>query len=100
MKTGAQLRDAGITLVGNHNEDWLLKSTFKFTFWLEFVAPKEFTIEDFRIYAAANGLPEPSHPNAWGALSRRHRNLIKQVGYTQSQRPLAHSRLTRTYQKA
>ena len=100
MSTGTQLRDQGITLVEKSNEDWLLKSTFKFHYWLKFVAPNEFTIEDFRVYAHDDGLDEPNHPNAWGALSRRHRNLIKQVGYTQSQRPLAHSRLTRTYQRA
>jgi hypothetical protein len=100
MTTGAQLRDAGITLVGNNNEDWLIRSSTYFYYWLKFVAPKEFTIEDFRIYAADKGLPEPSHPNAWGAIPRRHKTLIKHVGFTQSQRYLAHSRLTRTYQKA
>lgn len=100
MSTGTELRDQGITLVEKSNEEWLLKSAYKFIYWLEFVALKEFTIEDFRIYAADNGLPEPSHPNAWGSLTKRHRNLIKQVGYTQSVRPLAHSRLTRTYERA
>jgi hypothetical protein len=100
MSTGTELRDAGIALVGKSNESWLLSSSTYFYYWLKFVAPEEFTIEDFRMYAAGNGLPEPHHPNAWGALSRRHRTLIKPVGYTQSQRPLAHSRLTRTYQKA
>ena len=100
MSTGAQLRDQGITLVLENSADWALVSQVNFTFWLEHVAPHEFSIEDFRIYAAANGMPEPHHVNAWGALSKRFKHLIRPVGYTQSQRPLAHSRLTRTYQRA
>jgi hypothetical protein len=100
MSTGAQLRDQGITLVLDNAADWALVSQVNFTFWLEHAAPAEFTIEDFRIYAANNGMPEPHHPNAWGAMSKRFKKLIKPIGYTQSQRPLAHSRLTRTYQRA
>jgi hypothetical protein len=97
---GDQLRDQGITLVLDNAGDWALVSQVNFSFWLEHVAAHTFSIEDFRIYAAANGMPEPHHPNAWGAISKRFKHLIKTVGYTQSLRPLAHSRLTRTYQRA
>ena len=100
MSSGEQLRDQGITLVLDNAADWALVSQVNFTFWLEHVAPTEFSIEDFRIYAAKNGMPEPHHPNAWGAMSKRFSHLIQPVGYTQSQRPAAHSRLTRTYKRA
>ena len=100
MSTGDQLRDLGITQVLNNNADWAFVSQVKFSFWLKHVAPPEFTIEDFRIFAEANGMPEPTHVNAWGGISKRFKKLIKPVGYTQSVRPLAHARLTRTYQRA
>tara|TARA_R110000764_G_scaffold14411_3_gene41143 strand:- start:222 stop:524 length:303 start_codon:yes stop_codon:yes gene_type:complete len=100
MSTGAQLRDLGIAQVLKHDDDWAMVSTVKFSFWLEHIAPVEFCIEDFRTYAESTGMPMPHHPNAWGAISKRFKKLIRTVGYTQSQRPSAHSRLTRTYQRA
>ncbi len=100
MSTGKELRDEGIALVLDNAADWALVSQVNFTFWLEHVAPPVFSIEDFRIYAAKHGMPEPHHPNAWGALSKRFSKLIKPIGYTQSRRPSAHSRLTRIYERA
>jgi len=99
MMRGDQLRDQGIGQVMLNAADWSLISDVAFRFWLTHVAPKEFTIEDFRLYAEKNDMPQPHHPNAWGGLTKRFAHLIEQVGYTQSRRPSAHSRLTRTYKK-
>ncbi len=100
MSTGAQLRDHGIAQVLKHHDNWAMVSTLKFSFWLEHIAPIEFCIEDFRTYAESTGMRMTNPPNAWGAISKGFKKLIRTVGYTHSQRPSAHARLPRTYQRA
>lgn len=56
--------------------------------------PREISSEDVRAILRENGIGEPHHPNAWGALMRKlamTRNL-RIVGYVKSSLPSAHSR--------
>tara|TARA_R110000868_G_scaffold2810_3_gene19440 strand:- start:116 stop:424 length:309 start_codon:yes stop_codon:yes gene_type:complete len=97
--TGATLRDAGTDLVLSNLQDWVLISDVNFRFWLSHVAAAEFALEDFRQYAEGQGMAQPHHPNAWGAICKRFSHLIEPIGVQLSKRPMAHSRLTRTYRK-
>ena len=99
MSAGADLRDAGIDQVLDNAEAWAEEVGRAFHWWLETQAPEVFAIEDFRSCAESHGLPQPHHVNAWGGLAKRFGHLIEPVGYTQSQRPSAHARLTRTYKR-
>lgn len=98
--SGTELRDAGIAQVMIGAEDWRSEVQLAFDFWLDNFAPTTFSLEQFREFAEANGLPEPHHPNAWGGLAKKVAHRIKPVGFTTSVRPQAHARVTRTYQRA
>lgn len=100
MQTGAALRDAGIELVLENAEQWASEIEVAFNWWLEHVAPAEFTLEQFRMFVEAHDMPPPHHPNAWGGLAKKFANRITPIGYTTSTRPQAHARLTRTYRRA
>lgn len=100
MATGAALRDQGIELVMDNAADWASEIQVAFNWWLDNVAPDEFTLEKFRMFVEANDMPPPHHPNAWGGLAKKFADRIKPVGYTTSARPKAHARLTRTYRRA
>lgn len=58
---------------------------------------REFTAEEFRIWAVAGGCPQPHHHNAWGALlcTMRRQGVIE---ITDRQRPMqtvrSHARRT------
>ena len=59
-----------------------------------------FAIEDFRVWALANGLPPPRSNNAFGSLPRiaTARLLIRWTGQTRKARSLAtHAHPVRTY---
>jgi hypothetical protein len=96
---GALLRDAGIDRVMENARLWADEAQAAFAYWLTHCATEEFSLEQFRTWAQANGLSEPHHANAWGGFSQRVKHLITPVGYTQSKRVSAHARLTRTYRK-
>jgi hypothetical protein len=96
---GASLRDAGIARVMETARPWADEAQAAFAHWLTHCATEEFSLEQFRAWAEANGLPQPHHPNAWGGLTKKLAPYITPVGFTQSTRTAAHARLTRTYRK-
>lgn len=51
-----------------------------------------FTANEVRAAAQNCGLPEPSHPNAWGGalMSASKRKLVKRVGYRRSEGAARH----------
>ena len=99
MSTGAALRDAGTAQVVENAGAWADEVGLAFRWWLNTEAPEEFALEDFRACVERYGIGQPHHVNAWGGLAKRFGHLIEPVGYTQSQRPSAHARLTRTYRR-
>lgn len=99
MTSGAALRDDGIDQVLDNTGAWLGSVTRAFHWWLETQAPEVFALEDFRTCVEGYGIEKPHHVNAWGGLAKRFAHMIEPVGYTQSQRPSAHARLTRTYKR-
>lgn len=100
MDTGESLRDAGIEQVMANAATWGHEISVAFNWWLDNVAPAEFTLEDFRMFVEAHDMPPPHHPNAWGGLAKRFADRITPIGFTTSVRPQAHARVTRTYRRA
>lgn len=74
---GERLKDEGIALVGDNNADWLGNALRL----VELHAPigEEFMAEIFKLIP---GIGSPTHPNAWGALTRlaRHQKIIFPTG--------------------
>lgn len=100
MTSGAALRDEGIEVVMENAAEWADEVEVAFNWWLEHIAPAEFTLEQFRMFVEAHDMPPPHHPNAWGGLAKKFANRITPIGYSNSARPSAHARLTRTYRRA
>lgn len=99
MNTGAALRDAGISAVMSNAQAWADEVEHGWRHWLQWQAPDTFTLEQFRVWVTPY-IGEPHHPNAWGALAKRFASDIVATGFTTSERPQAHARLTRTYRRA
>jgi len=95
--TGLERKDRGIALVVAHNPDWaqwvrrIILSLSK--------ARDTFTVEDVRKEAKAIGVPEPKHPNAWGAAlsSAAGADHIEACGYRKNAIPSAHARVVRVW---
>lgn len=66
VKTGAVLRDSGIAKVKANNEQWMVDAMAILRDWK---APVEVTAENIRLVVASK-IGEPTHPHAWGALTR------------------------------
>ena len=97
---GKSLKEAGIKLVLDHAEEWKDQAELAFDWWLESVAQQQFTMEDFRTFCEEIELPQPHHPNAWGAFTKKVQNRLFPVGFIESKRPAAHCRVVRMYQRA
>jgi len=92
---GERLRDAGIARVSANNDSWMESALAK----IERLDFDEATGEDFRMLLE---LPEPKHPNAWGALTRTaiSRGLIIPTGHwVKMKDPRSHARMTPLYRK-
>lgn len=100
METGAAMRDAGISVVMENAAEWADEIEVAFNWWLNNLAPAEFSLEQFRMFVEAHDMPPPHHPNAWGGLAKKFADRITPVGFTTSVRPSAHARLTRTYRRS
>lgn len=88
---GEKLRDEGIDRAVKHAErvepDWALNA-------LDYVRANafgEFTAEDIRLEAEANGIPNPPHERAWGGVfvKARTEGFIKPTGHF---RPAKHQK--------
>jgi hypothetical protein len=97
---GRSLKDAGIKLVLDHSSEWQEQADLAFDWWIQSVAPEKFTIDDFRDFCEEIELPQPHHPNAWGAFGRRIQKRLHPVGFIESKRPSAHARIIRMYERA
>jgi len=106
IETGAELRDAGMKRVIEHNADWAFLASTMLDQELNCLPVGTlFTGEDLHLILADRGLEEPMHVNAWaaaiGAKVRRWLRTgdIEQAGATTANRPAAHGRLIRRYRK-
>ena len=67
--TAEAKKQAGISSV--LQSDWTASAEACFRRFLVRIGDKDFTSDMFRQFAETDGLPDPHHPNAWGALSNR-----------------------------
>ena len=76
-------RDRGAGLAEDHaGATWNERAIEIALSFLKASGPEGALFEDIRSYASLLGLPEPPHPNAWGAvaLSMSKRKLIVKTG--------------------
>ena len=73
-------KEEGINLIASHNGDWESAALIDLLIFLFNNGPAY--IEDWRADYLARGLPGPSHPNGWGALTSRaaFKKLVKKTG--------------------
>jgi len=106
MTSGVQARDMGEALVlSNQSLAWKARyGVLAARFLREQRVNSTFTGEALRLYCKEYGLGEPSHPNAWGAVSggmiRSWSRLgrIKVVGIQKAQDRRSHARLYPLYE--
>ena len=87
-----RLRDDGITRAVENaerkNENWTENA-------VQFIVlfPKnQFMTEEVRTWAHKNGLPDPPHARAWGAVinEAKKRGLVNHIGFRNVSNPKAH----------
>jgi len=100
--TGQQLKEKGLKLVRENNENWMDDCVDFTTRWFIINGPSDFTGEDIR-----NGceyyVGQPKHPNAWGALINTliKRKIIVPTGeHRQMKDRSSHARSTPVYKSA
>lgn len=103
MDDGIVDRDLGMTKVRQSNKEWMRRAILLCSEWrLQALAQdqeSDFLPESLRTLIAAH-IGEPSHSNAWGALTRilAEKNLIRPNGkFRHMQSRASHARLTRAY---
>lgn len=87
----------GVDLAIENRDDWWWPTAMRAVRWLAQV-PGEFDAWDVTML----GVPDPDHPNRWGALFRAASTagVIVPAGYTQSRRPGRAGGLCRTWRGA
>jgi hypothetical protein len=103
---GRNLRDAGMEAVEENSGEWKDLCKQYAHRWFE-AQPAEtvFTGEIIRLAFQSESLPDPHHPNAWGAViggclrSWLKSNRAAFVGVSPGRDPKAHARLMLTYKK-
>lgn len=96
--TGQQLRDEGIKVVSEHNENWMGYALDAAKIFIARMDTDTFTGEDIRL--ALRYIPQPTHPNAWGALINTlvKRKIIVPTGeYQQPKDRTSHARAIQVY---
>jgi hypothetical protein len=91
---GEKLKQDGIDKVLANNEKWRSDVSYIITQFIK--KGKPFTAVDVRAAAVRCGLPEPSHPNAWGAQVNnfaRKKLIVKTGVYLKSKMDTRHSGL-------
>lgn len=96
-REGEARKAEGQELVAANNADWL--DTVDYAILCHANSGRTFTVEDVRIRCRGVALPEPKHPNAWGAAFSRaaKQGLIERVGYQKNRLASAHSRIVSTW---
>lgn len=102
--TGAMLRDEGCAATEEANPEFHDLARGVFAEWLNGLPMfATFIFEDFRLEYARRGLPQPGHPNSWGALARAvllDNPRVRSVpGLRPLQMPRSHARRSPVYQK-
>ena len=96
--SGEKLRDQGIKQVSSNNENWMEQALKVAQLFALCMKREPFTGEDVRY--ACQWIPQPKHPNAWGALINTliKRKIIEPTG---EHRPMkdrvSHARSTPVY---
>jgi len=96
--TGQQLKEKGIKEVSEHNENWTEHAISTAKGFVAFQNDSTFTGEDIRF--ACQWMPQPKHPNAWGALISTliKRKIIVPTGeHRQMKDKSSHARSTPVY---
>lgn len=77
---GTMSRDEALEQVSDHNRAWLDRALKVLPYMKR--EHEVATGEGMRVWLRANGLEEPQHPNAWGALTMAavRRGLIADTG--------------------
>lgn len=104
--SGLEARDFGeAAVLTNQTTAWKAKySVLAARFLREHAPGFTFTGEALRLYCKERGLGEPTHPNAWGAVSGgmlrswARSKRIKVVGVQQATERRAHARLYPLYE--
>lgn len=104
---GEQLRDEGIARVlRNTPPHWQARYDRLAANWFWSLPEGAiFSGEDFRLNALEHGLPEPHHPNSWGACAASYMRAVKQCGFAvelgahKAVSPRSHAHQYRTYRK-
>ena len=97
--TGQQLKEKGIKSVSEHNENWMANAIMtakRFVYYQGLTGT--FIGEDIRL--ACQWMPQPKHPNAWGALINTlvKRKIIVPTGeYRQPKDKNSHARAIQVY---
>lgn len=107
LERGRELRDEGMRRVeGSQAEQWRERyRRIANTFIFDTVRGDVFTGEALRLFALAQGLDQPNHPNAWSAVGGsiiRHwlkTGAIVDAGLSQARDPRSHARRYPLYRK-
>ena len=101
FEQGRVLRDEGIRVVSEHNENWTEQALKYAAVWVEDRKhwQWDFTGEEIR-FDVTMGIGHPNHPNAWGALINTliKRKIIVPTGeHRQMKDKTSHARQTPVY---
>ena len=99
--TGNAKKQVGISSV--LRSEWRESADACFRRFLVHIGERDFTSDMFRRYAEDQGLPDPHHPNAWGALFHRQireHGLIDTGWRSPSTRAAGHRRELKIWRKA
>ncbi len=91
-----RLRDEGLALIADHNAPWLERALALIERAPYMIGP----FESWRAHCLEQGLEQPSHANAWGALARAalQRRLLMPTGRWVKMRSISsHARRTPEY---
>lgn len=103
MKIGDILKERGMQLTLDHaGEDWRVQAIDGIREWRDKTARtgKLYAFEEIKQHLVENGLRNPPHVNAWGAIAKAaiKQKLIEGTGlFRTAKSPSAHSRVVRLY---
>lgn len=105
MESGQQLKEEGQSLVlENAGDSWSTYIIEELRKWCKHrldIDEPAFRFEEFRDYASKNGMRQPHHANAWGALPARavREKIIRPTSmYVPAESPSAHARPVRVWE--
>jgi hypothetical protein len=107
IELGRALRDQGMESVETNSGEWkhIVRGLGE-TWMARQSVNTTFTGEDIRMFVQSMGVPQPHHPNAWGAviggIIRRALKVkdIEVVGIRGSNNPTSHARRVVVYRKS